>query len=80
MRYLRHVTCMGEMTDACSILVGKLKGKGPLWGPKHRIGDTITVDLKVIACEGVDWIHLAQNRDHWWAAVNTVMNCLVFHG
>jgi hypothetical protein len=24
--------------------------------------------------EGVDWIHLAQNRNRWWALVNTVMN------
>jgi hypothetical protein len=24
--------------------------------------------------ESVDWIHLAQDRDQWWAYVNTVMN------
>jgi hypothetical protein len=23
---------------------------------------------------GVDYIHLIQDRDQWWAAVNTVMN------
>jgi hypothetical protein len=23
---------------------------------------------------GVDWIRLAQDRDQWWAVVNTVMN------
>jgi len=22
----------------------------------------------------MDWIHVAQNRDQWWALVNTVMN------
>jgi hypothetical protein len=22
----------------------------------------------------VEWIHLAQDRDQWWALVNTVMN------
>jgi hypothetical protein len=22
---------------------------------------------------GVDWIHLAQDRDHWWAVVNAIM-------
>jgi hypothetical protein len=27
--------------------------------------------------EGVDWIHLAQDRDQWQALVNTVMNLLV---
>jgi hypothetical protein len=27
--------------------------------------------------EDVDWIHLAQDRDQWWALVNTVMNLQV---
>ena len=27
---------------------------------------------------GIDWIDLAQDRDKWWALVNTVMN-LRFH-
>jgi hypothetical protein len=26
---------------------------------------------------GVEWIHLAQNRDQWWALVNAVMNLQV---
>jgi hypothetical protein len=26
---------------------------------------------------GVDWIHLAQDRDRWWAVVNMAMNLLV---
>jgi hypothetical protein len=26
---------------------------------------------------GVDWIHLAQDRDCWWTVVNTVMNLWV---
>jgi len=32
------------------------------------------MDLWEIGWEGVDWIHLVQDRDHWWAVVNTVMN------
>jgi hypothetical protein len=27
--------------------------------------------------EGVDWMHLAQDRDQWRAVVNTVMNLRV---
>jgi hypothetical protein len=27
--------------------------------------------------EGVDWTDLAQDRDKWWALVNTVMNLRV---
>jgi hypothetical protein len=27
--------------------------------------------------EVVDWMHLAQDRDQWWAVVNTVMNIRV---
>jgi hypothetical protein len=26
---------------------------------------------------GVEWIHLAQDRDLWWALVNVVMNLRV---
>jgi hypothetical protein len=26
---------------------------------------------------GVEWIHLAQDRDHWWALVSAVMNLRV---
>jgi hypothetical protein len=26
---------------------------------------------------GVDWMDLAQNRDRWWAFVNSVMNLRV---
>jgi hypothetical protein len=30
--------------------------------------------LREIGWEGVDWIHLAQERDQWWALVNMVTN------
>jgi hypothetical protein len=32
------------------------------------------MNLKETGCEDVNWIHLAQDRDQWWAVVNTAMN------
>jgi hypothetical protein len=32
------------------------------------------MDLTEIEWGGIDWIHLAQDRDQWRAPVNTVMN------
>jgi hypothetical protein len=32
------------------------------------------MDLREIEWQGVDWIHLAQDRDQWRAVVITVMN------
>jgi hypothetical protein len=34
-------------------------------------------DLREMGCEGVDWIHVVQDRDQWRAVVNTVMNLRV---
>jgi hypothetical protein len=35
------------------------------------------MDLKETGWEGMDWIHLAQDRDPWRALVNTVTNLRV---
>jgi hypothetical protein len=32
------------------------------------------MDLRKIGWEVVDWIHVAQDRYHWWALVDMVMN------
>jgi hypothetical protein len=37
-------------------------------------GRNVEMDLKELLWKGVDWIHLAQDRDQWRALVNTVMN------
>jgi hypothetical protein len=53
---------------------GKPEGKRPLERPGCRWEDGIKMDPREIGWGGVEWIHLAQNRDHWRAVVNAVMN------
>jgi hypothetical protein len=60
-----HVACMGHMRNAYNILVGKSEGRRSLRRPKHRWEDNIKMDLREIGWEGVDWMHLAQDRDQW---------------
>jgi len=62
------------MSHAYKILFGKPAGKRPLGRPRRRWEDNIRVDLKETGWEGVEWIHLAQERNQWRAVVNTVMN------
>jgi hypothetical protein len=35
------------------------------------------MDLREIEWGGIDWVDLFQDRDQWWALVNTVMNLRV---
>jgi hypothetical protein len=37
----------------------------------------IRMDLREVGWEGVDFIHLTQDRDNWQAVVNMVMNLWV---
>jgi hypothetical protein len=32
------------------------------------------MDLREIGWEGVDWIHMSQDRNQWQALVNTLMD------
>jgi hypothetical protein len=43
---------------------------------RHRFEyeGNIKIDLKETGYDGLDWIHLAQDRFQWRALVNTVMN------
>jgi hypothetical protein len=65
---------MGAKRNAYTILVGKPEGKRPLGRRRRRWVDSIKMNLREIGWEGMDWIHLAQDRDQWRALVNTVMN------
>jgi hypothetical protein len=58
-------------------LVGRPEGRRPLGRPRRRWEDNIKMDLREIGFGDVAWIHLTQDRDRWWAFVDTVMNLLV---
>jgi hypothetical protein len=77
MRWAGHVARMREKRNAYRILVRKPEDKRPLGRPRRRWVDNIKMDLREIGWDGVDWIHLAQDRDQWMALVNTVMNLRV---
>jgi hypothetical protein len=62
--------------NACKMLVGNPEGR--------RHSEYLGVDGSVILKRkfgkwgwGVDWIHLAQDRDRWCSLVNTVKNLKV---
>jgi hypothetical protein len=57
--------------------MGKPEGKRPLGRPRRRWEDGLRMDLREIGWGSVDLIQLAQDRDLWWALVNTVMNLQV---
>jgi hypothetical protein len=65
------------MRNAYGIMVGKSEGKRPLGRPRRKWEDNIKMDLREVASEGMDWMHLAQDRDQWRSVVNTVMNLRV---
>jgi hypothetical protein len=60
MRWMGHAPCMGEMHTKfwSENLKGRDSGR-----PRHRWEDNIKMDVREIWWEGVDWIHLAQDRD-----------------
>jgi hypothetical protein len=69
MRWAGHIACMGEGRKVYKVLVEKLEGKTPFGSLRCRRDDGIKMDHREICWEGVKWIHLAQDRDHWWAVV-----------
>jgi hypothetical protein len=66
---------MGAKRNAYRTLVAKPEGKRPLG--RCRWEDNIKMDPRKIGWDGLDWIHLAQDRDEWRALVNTAMNLRV---
>jgi hypothetical protein len=68
---------MGEKRSAYRILAGKPEGEKPLGRPTRRWVDNIKMDLSEIGWDRVDWMDMAQDRDHWSALVNSILNLRV---
>jgi hypothetical protein len=68
---------MGDVRNMYRVLLEKPKGKRPLERSRCRWEDGIKMDLREIVWEGVEWIHLAHDMDHWRALVNAVVNLQV---
>jgi hypothetical protein len=77
MRWAEHAARMGEKRNAYRILVGKPERKRPLGRPRCRWVDNIKMDLRKIVLDDMDWFDVAEDRDQWWAVVNTVINLRV---
>jgi hypothetical protein len=48
-----------------------------LLGRPGRRYDDMRIDLGGLGWGGIDWIHLAEDRDRWGVLVNTVLNLRV---
>jgi len=56
---------------------GTILFPGHQTGTRNRWEDNITIYLREIWWEDMDWMHLAQDRDQWGTLVKTVKNLLV---
>jgi hypothetical protein len=66
-KWAGHVARMGKMRNA----------EKTTRVTRHIWEDNMQIDLRETEMEGVDWIHLAQDKDRRRALVNTAMNALV---
>jgi hypothetical protein len=74
MRWAGQVARVRKGRGVYRVLVGKPEGKRPLGRPRCRWEDNIKMDLREIRIDGANWIQLTQDRFHWRAFLNTVMN------
>jgi hypothetical protein len=78
-RWAGHVAHMGQGRNVYRTLMGMPEGKRPLERPRRRWEDGIKMGPGAGGGVGwgVEWIHLAQDRDRWRAVVSAVMNLRV---
>jgi hypothetical protein len=59
------------------VVLGNVKERGHL-EDLMSVENNSKINPEEIGWEGVDWISIAEDRNKWWALVNTVVD-LVFH-
>jgi len=79
--------CIMRTFITCHVTPNRaIKSKKMRWGMQHawkkllyfpRRDDNIRMDFREIGWKGVDWLHLAHDRDQLRALVNTVLNLQV---
>jgi hypothetical protein len=74
---VKEVRLLGSGTAMDWCLVGNTEGKRMLRRPSYRWENDTKMCLQEVDWDGVDLADLAQNRDNWWAVVNTVMKLLI---
>jgi hypothetical protein len=62
------------MRNVCNISVRIHVETRALGIPLRGWEDNIRMNVREVGWEGVEWIHLAQDRDHWRDLVNTIIN------
>ena len=65
MKWVGHVTRMGERRGVCRVLVKKPEGKRPLGRLRRSWEDNIKMYLHEVGCGGLDWVELAENGYRW---------------
>jgi hypothetical protein len=63
-RWVGHVARRVQIKNAYKILIRKLEANRPLGRPRLILEENIRMDLREGGWEGVEWIHLAQDRDN----------------
>jgi hypothetical protein len=74
---VQHVERIGEIRNANKTLVAEPEVKVPLGRSGSRWDDNITVGLKELGLEGLNWDRLSQDRDRRQAVLNTIINVRV---
>jgi hypothetical protein len=63
-RWAGHAARIRKMRNAYKILIGRQEGSRRLGRPGRRRKDFIKIDLREVGFEGVDCIHMAQDRNN----------------